>query len=205
VPGLISDLLGQAGHGPDALTLVAFDEGPGAFTGLRVGCGIAQGLGYALGIPVAPVASLAAIASQAAVGAHVLVATDARMGEVYAAIYRHVGRDLIVELERPVVLSPQAAVDWFRARRTPVAGDTAWIAAGNGFAAFPELGRWASDEGHAMRADLGPTAEAVAALGEKRWRQGLAIPASAAAPTYVRDRVALDRDEQAALRLRRQR
>ncbi len=62
VLGLVRDVLDRAGITKTRLDAIAFDAGPGAFTGLRVGCGVAQGLGFALDRPLVPVPSLSAIA-----------------------------------------------------------------------------------------------------------------------------------------------
>ena len=67
------------------LTAVAFGQGPGAFTGVRVACGVAQGIAMALDIPVIQIGALPAVALQAA-SRHpdslLYVALDARMEEV---------------------------------------------------------------------------------------------------------------------------
>jgi len=65
---MIQEVLDRAGVSRQQLTAVAFGQGPGAFTGLRVACGVAQGLAYGLGIPVVPVVSLHALAQSAAGG-----------------------------------------------------------------------------------------------------------------------------------------
>ena len=77
---------------PDGINAIAFDAGPGAFTGVRIGCGVAQGLGFAWNLPVVPVCSLLAISG--AIGSIarkaptlVFVAIDARMNELYFAAY----------------------------------------------------------------------------------------------------------------------
>src|SRR5690606_17705028 len=57
---MVDAVLEQGGVGKGALAAVAFGQGPGGFTGLRVACGVAQGLAYALGIPVVPIDSLMA-------------------------------------------------------------------------------------------------------------------------------------------------
>ena len=96
-------LLAQAGVDLHALQAVAFGCGPGAFTGLRTACAVAQGLGLGLGVPLLPIDSLLIVAEdarqqllqQAAVGAapesplDVAVLMDARIQEVYAACYRY--------------------------------------------------------------------------------------------------------------------
>ncbi|MFQ6746533.1 tRNA (adenosine(37)-N6)-threonylcarbamoyltransferase complex dimerization subunit type 1 TsaB, partial [Bordetella pertussis] len=56
------ELLARAGLAPEALQAVAFGQGPGGFTGLRVAWGVAQGIALGLGIPVLPVVSHEAVA-----------------------------------------------------------------------------------------------------------------------------------------------
>ncbi|MBN9426139.1 MAG: tRNA (adenosine(37)-N6)-threonylcarbamoyltransferase complex dimerization subunit type 1 TsaB [Burkholderiales bacterium] len=90
--GMVRQLLRDAGWRLSDLDAIAFDAGPGAFTGLRIGCAVAQGLGFALGCPLLPIGTLEALAWQCTRGmaepALVLVANDARMGELYAGVYR---------------------------------------------------------------------------------------------------------------------
>jgi tRNA threonylcarbamoyladenosine biosynthesis protein TsaB len=85
---LVQEVLDATETARDQLGAIAFGQGPGAFTGLRVACGAAQGIGFALGIPVLPVGALTAMA--AAMSAQYglrLVALDARMHEVYFAVW----------------------------------------------------------------------------------------------------------------------
>ena len=94
IPAILS-LLRQAGVGLAELDAIAFGRGPGAFTGLRTACSVAQGLALGAGKPVLPVDTLLVVAESAREGTHpqrIWVATDARMDEVYAAAYRHDGR-----------------------------------------------------------------------------------------------------------------
>ncbi|MDI9229458.1 tRNA (adenosine(37)-N6)-threonylcarbamoyltransferase complex dimerization subunit type 1 TsaB, partial [Serratia bockelmannii] len=74
-----------------ALDALAFGRGPGSFTGVRIGIGIAQGLALGANLPMIGVSSLATMAQGAwrLTGAtRVLAAIDARMGEVYWAEYQ---------------------------------------------------------------------------------------------------------------------
>ena len=73
---------------------IAFGRGPGAFTGLRIAAGITQGLALSVDKPTIPVSSLSAMAlaaykevSSVNSRPNIIVAIDARMGEVYWAEY----------------------------------------------------------------------------------------------------------------------
>lgn len=88
----IRTVLAEQGATPADLTQVVVGTGPGPFTGLRVGIVTAHTLAFALGIPVHGVCSLDALAHDYWLGTqgHVgdlLVTTDARRKEVYAAPY----------------------------------------------------------------------------------------------------------------------
>ncbi len=77
---------------PQALTAIVFGQGPGAFTGLRTACAVAQGLAFGSQVPVLPVCSLLAVAHTAYQThgcANALAVLDARMGEVYSAHYHY--------------------------------------------------------------------------------------------------------------------
>jgi tRNA threonylcarbamoyl adenosine modification protein YeaZ len=113
VAPLMHDLLERAGVTPADVTDVVVGNGPGPFTGLRVG--IVSGLvfAHARGIPVHGVCSLDALAQQAVeqVGeGEFLVATDARRKEVYWARYRvdpsRPEEDRAVRLTDPAVARP---------------------------------------------------------------------------------------------------
>lgn len=113
---MAGQLLEQAGLTPGDLDAIAFGQGPGGFTGLRVACGVAQGMGLALGIPVVPIVSHLAVAHEIAAqpGDMVLVALDARMNEVYLAAYAY-GRDSArpwLTLQAPMLIAADEAVPW---------------------------------------------------------------------------------------------
>ncbi len=83
---LLRELLDEAGVELTDLDGIAFGAGPGSFTGLRIGCGVAQGLAFGANLPVVGVSTLLALA-QASGADHVIACLDARMGEVYHAVY----------------------------------------------------------------------------------------------------------------------
>src|ERR1700754_2194863 len=90
IPAILA-LLAKAGVTLRELDAIAFGRGPGAFTGLRTACSVAQGLAFGAGKPVLPIDTLLAVAEDARAGdpaaQRIWVAMDARMNEVYAAQY----------------------------------------------------------------------------------------------------------------------
>jgi tRNA threonylcarbamoyladenosine biosynthesis protein TsaB len=177
-------LLQRAGSSLAELDAVGFGRGPGAFTGLRSACSVAQGLALGAGKPVLPLDSLLLVAQDALdecgdAAADCWVAMDARMDEVYAAHYRlEQGRwSAIVS---PMLCRPEALeARWADAPPRCVAGSA--------LAVFGE--RW--NTGNALRRPATRSrATALARLAEAAWRDGAAIDAALALPVYLRDKVA---------------
>jgi len=85
---LVVALLADAGVRPADLTAIVVGNGPGPFTGLRVGIVTGLTMGHALGVPVHGLCSLDVLAAQTgSISGEVVVATDARRKEVYWARY----------------------------------------------------------------------------------------------------------------------
>jgi tRNA threonylcarbamoyladenosine biosynthesis protein TsaB len=88
--GLVDHVLKQAGVRPADLEGIVVGDGPGSFTGLRIGWAAAKGLAQEAGLPLRPVPSLMAAAATVArqVGpVPVAACYDALRGQVYAALY----------------------------------------------------------------------------------------------------------------------
>ncbi|MBL8385554.1 MAG: tRNA (adenosine(37)-N6)-threonylcarbamoyltransferase complex dimerization subunit type 1 TsaB [Burkholderiales bacterium] len=183
-------LLAHHGTRMDALDAIAFGAGPGSFTGLRIACSVAQGIAFARGLPVLPVSTLEALAEEVD-GERVLAALDARMGELYLAAFRRSG-DGWQTIEGPCLAQPQAL--------PPL--DGTWTGRGSGFAAHGAAlaGAYRLDT---VDAAAFPRARAVARIGARALAAGRTVAPEAAAPLYLRDKVALDVREQAAARLAR--
>ncbi|XXQ67433.1 tRNA (adenosine(37)-N6)-threonylcarbamoyltransferase complex dimerization subunit type 1 TsaB [Neisseriaceae bacterium B1] len=81
----INQLLSQVNCTVADLSLIVYAQGAGAFTGLRIGIGVAQGLATPFDTPLIGVPCLDAVAYQVPDCECVLAATDARMGEVFYA------------------------------------------------------------------------------------------------------------------------
>lgn len=70
------------------LSAIAVSQGPGSYTGLRIGVSSAKGLCYALGIPLIAIDTLQVLAAQARVSDGLIIPMiDARRMEVYSAIF----------------------------------------------------------------------------------------------------------------------
>lgn len=173
---------------------IAFGAGPGSFTGIRIGCGVAQGLALGAQRPVVAVPTLEALAQEAR-RKHgwrtVVSCLDARMREIYAAMY--VADDATGSSAWRVLMAPVATPP--AALRLPSRGEPVH-GAGNGYAAYPAL---AADLGlAAVDASLRPTAQSIGELALPRLAAGESVAAAQALPLYVRHRVALTTAERAA-------
>jgi tRNA threonylcarbamoyl adenosine modification protein YeaZ len=87
-------LLEESGLGWDAIDLLAVAEGPGSFTGVRIGVAFVLGVSDARGIPASGVGSLDILARgcydaiMLETGSYVIASMDIRRGEVALARYR---------------------------------------------------------------------------------------------------------------------
>jgi len=190
-------LLQQADLKLSELDAIAFAQGPGAFTGLRTACAVTQGLAFGANLPVLAVDSLMLVAEDARAQAlqagavlqgELWVGMDARMGEIYAAAYRHDGRRWQT-VQAPAVYKPELLqAHW---------GEPAAVA-GNALTVFAStLSTGAARCWPAVQS----RADALAALALQAWDDGLLLDAALAMPVYVRDKVALTTQERLAARV----
>ncbi|HUQ74437.1 MAG TPA: tRNA (adenosine(37)-N6)-threonylcarbamoyltransferase complex dimerization subunit type 1 TsaB [Burkholderiales bacterium] len=160
------------------LDAVAFGAGPGAFTGLRIACGLAQGLAVARGLPVIGISSLEAIAQESG-ASRVVACIDARMREVYYSALEFKGGRWH-EVIATQCVAPQAVA---------LPPGDGWIGCGSGFAAHGNLGL------RTVLPEVHPTALAIAQLAVPRLERGEGVDAALAAPIYVREKVAFTQQE----------
>ena len=155
----LGQMLSRALSAPEAaerpLDAVVAATGPAPFTGLRAGLVTARVVGRTRGIPVHGVSSLDAVARLTLdeLGARqgekdpvVLVATDARRREVYAALFRANGPDDVTRLTE-IIVCPPAQVAQRLAEQAPGQDGGAGsidVVAGSGAVLYPELVETAS-------------------------------------------------------------
>jgi tRNA threonylcarbamoyladenosine biosynthesis protein TsaB len=108
---MIQSLLRRAGASLDDVSGIVLSDGPGSFTGLRVGAAVAKALVQARGLPlwVAP-SLLVRAAGVAREDGLVLAVAGALRGEVYAAAYRFLPDRIHTELA-PSVRHPDQLID----------------------------------------------------------------------------------------------
>ena len=178
---MCQDLLAEAGFALNQLDGIAFGAGPGSFTGLRIACAVAQGLALGADVPVYGVGSLLALA-EASAGSRVIACLDARMGEVYHAVYARLDGGW-QEISAPLLSAPE---------QVPLVSGSGWCGIGSGFKVYATV--LAARYGAALsssRPDLFPHAREIAVLAAPRFAAGEGMLAELAAPLYVRDKVAL--------------
>jgi tRNA threonylcarbamoyladenosine biosynthesis protein TsaB len=182
LPAIVG-LLDEAGIALADLDAIAFGRGPGAFTGLRTACSVAQGLAFGADKPVLPIDSLLAVAEDARgaglMADRVWAVIDARMEQIYAAEYERVDGAWSTRVA-PFLADCEALAARWRAQPPGAI-------AGNALVAF--AGRLATGDAPCAPAAT-PSARAMLRLAERAWAEGAAVDPALALPLYVRDKVA---------------
>ena len=209
IPAILQ-LLADAGLSLATMDAVVFGRGPGAFTGLRTACAVAQGLALGAGLRVLPVDTLLAVAEAArflqlanlpadspAEETWVVTALlDARMDEVYMQRYAFAQGEW-QPLTACVLIRPEQ-LQWTDLAPLADAGLQAsprFLVAGNAFASYPM--RLPALPVGWQRVDAQPSAAALLRLAPALMQRGQAVEAAQALPLYIRDKVALTTEERA--------
>ena len=194
---MIDSLLHEAGLSRRQLDAIAVGRGPGAFTGVRLAISVAQGIALGLAIPVVPTSSLAALAQDtpAEIGEPILATIDARMGEVYAGVFRRNAEGLVDSIGAESV-SPASMVV---VSKSTSGKSEKWIVVGSGWGAYQDaLAARLPGALHWADGARCPQARAVAMLAAPQFATGHGVAPEFALPVYLRDKVALTLDEQRA-------
>lgn len=183
---LVQEVLTESGTTLSELDALAFGRGPGSFTGVRIGIGIAQGLALGAELPMIGVSTLATMAQGAwrKTGAtRVLAAIDARMGEVYWAEYQRDEQGVWHGEETEAVLKPEAVAE----RLAQLSGE--WATVGTGWQAWPDMATGCGLTLADGEIEL-PDAQDMLPLGCHLFTVGKTVAVEHAEPVYLRNEVA---------------
>ena len=181
---MIESLLVEADLQARQLDAVAFGQGPGSFTGVRIAASVVQGIAFGAGLPVVAVSTLATLALGAmeeSGEAQVMAALDARMAEVYWGVYTR-GEDGLPVLQGTECVAAPDAV--------PLPPPGRWVGAGSGWESYAEaLIKHSGERVVRVLPDLEPRARDLVRLGAAAFERGQTVTAEQALPVYLRDRV----------------
>lgn len=183
---LVQDALRYAGATLGDLAGIAVSQGPGSYTGLRIGVSTAKGLAAASGVPLVGVPTLEALALQAVPQAEpgdvVAAFLRSRRDEVYAAAFTVAPAPPLSPLREAAALPLPDVAAWLGTddRRRWLVGDGAPAAAAAGALSGTLLDA----------AAVAPSASTVGRLGAERLRTGSADDLAAFEPAYLKDFVA---------------
>ncbi len=180
---MIEEIFEESRTTRSELDAVSYDAGPGSFTGIRIGAGVAQGLSLGLEIPLLGISSLMILAEsivdQDAEGAPILAAIDARMEQIYWGVLERDADETMGWLWRhePTVSEPALA-------QKAVSG---CVGVGSGWDRYAETisGRYAVP----WVEETFPAAAFQVALAVRLFDSGSDTNWQASLPKYVRDRV----------------
>jgi len=186
---MVDELITEAGIEFNQVDLLAFGEGPGAFTGIRIASGVIQGLALGWDKPVVSISSLLAIAEAYFADNSMTIDTDmdwavlldARMEEVYLlqGSYQVSDRTLLAS-DVQLVSPDQAATEVLKAQNRRV-----MIGLGDVAEEYPQVTKLFSIWKPAL-----PSALSVARLALKNADKAKNIDDELPAPVYLRNQVA---------------
>jgi len=186
---MIDSLMADAGLNPQQLDALAFSRGPGSFTGVRIATGVIQGIALGADLPIVPVSTLAAIAQD--FFDHnddnvAFVAMDARMDEIFWGVYRRDAHGY-AELIGDEAVTPAEQIEF---------PELTGVGIGSGWGVYHQkLMTRLAGRVNQYHADMLPRAGAIARLGARGFKQGLAVEVEQAMPVYLRDKVAKKESE----------
>ncbi|MHB1586035.1 MAG: tRNA (adenosine(37)-N6)-threonylcarbamoyltransferase complex dimerization subunit type 1 TsaB [Acidiferrobacteraceae bacterium] len=179
---MVDEVLAEAGVGLRALDAIAYGQGPGSFTGLRIAAAATQGLAFGADRPVVAVSTLASLA-QALDAPRCAIAVDARMDQVYFGAYSRDADGIPALVGREQVAAPEDV-------QIP-AGDQQWQGGGSGWDRYADRLRLRLGAGvSAWLPQLFPDARHLIPIALVYWKRGRAVAAHEALPVYLRNDVA---------------
>lgn len=172
----INELHKKAGCRPADLKAVAVSQGPGSYTGLRIGVAAAKGICYALGVPLIALNTLEILARSMAVEEpdRIVPVMDARRMEVYSQVF---SPDFTPLREvRAEVITYDAFGDFRGAGILHLVGDGA-----------AKCRQVLGDEGWVYHTDVLPSARTMGQMADARFSAGHFEDVAYFEPYYLKD------------------
>nr|WP_231039365.1 tRNA (adenosine(37)-N6)-threonylcarbamoyltransferase complex dimerization subunit type 1 TsaB [Proteus terrae] len=182
---MVKSALEEANITLQSLDALAFGRGPGSFTGVRIGVGVAQGIALGAELPMIGISSLATMAEgvfRTTGIKQVLVAIDARMGEIYCAQYQRNDAGVWIGEDTEAVMKPEQFIEALQLTTGT------WAMAGTGWQAYPDLKEALPFTVVETEITL-PVAQDMLPLAVTAWHGGKATKVEDAEPVYLRNEV----------------
>lgn len=177
---MIDKLLHQSDCSLQQVDAIAFGQGPGSFTGVRIGIGVAQGLAFGADKPMIGVSTLMTLAQGAyrtKQASNVIATIDARMNEVYLGQYQ-LNNNQWHAIFPECVIAPEKVVQQVKL----VSQDN--YSAGTGWKTYPNM---LSD---IKQSDiLLPHAQDLIVIANQKWQKNETVNVEEVEPTYLRNEV----------------
>jgi tRNA threonylcarbamoyladenosine biosynthesis protein TsaB len=188
---MVDAVLAEAGVALTELDAIAFANGPGSFTGVRIAASVAQGLALGANLPIITVSSLhglAEVAREKFKCEKILVALDARIGEIYVGAYRMPENDISVEFQREGAVSSSIFPDGLYVpwRIPEIVGDN-WCGIGNAWLKYGDvIPDYLAARVNCVTEEIHPHASAIARIACYEFAAGRrGCVAEAALPIYL--------------------
>lgn len=179
---MIDKILRQSDCSLAQLDAIAFGQGPGSFTGVRIGIGVAQGLALGINCPLIGVSNLMALAQGAyrkTAAKHVISAIDARMSEVYLGVYQYLDNGNWQAMIDECVIKPGEVAN--KLSHSQLINP---VIAGTGWQTYPTMLDNVKDSCHYL-----PEAQDMVVIAEKHFKEGHITAVEEVQATYLRNEV----------------
>ena len=177
---MVDNILNQSGCTLSQLDVIAFAQGPGSFTGVRIGIGVAQGLALGIDKPMIGVSTLMTLAQgcyRTTGATKVIPAIDARMGEVYLGQYQYQNQEwqaIIAEC----VIKPEDV----KSKIQHI--DNNYYLAGTGWQTYPDM------LAEIKQSEVWlPEAQDLVVIAHQKWLKNDVVKVEDVEPTYLRNEV----------------
>ena len=181
---MVDEVIVESGVLTDEIDVLAYGEGPGAFTGVRIASGIIQGLALGWDKPVLAVSSLLAMAESVLVDKYPdsdvnwCALLDARMKEIYLLVGTYQSAGNLINSTEPVLIAPDVIGDYLDLSKT-------YVGIGDTQEEYPDLNKSFVDWYSSL-----PSAVSIARLAQKKSIEAKSLDEMIPNPLYLRNQIA---------------